>query len=51
MRQTLLPALAQKTYKINHKFDCSDKYLIYLLTCKKYVIKYVGKIIIEFLYR
>ena len=51
MRQTLLPALTQKTYKINHKYDCNDKYLIYLLTCKKYMIKYVGKIVNEFLYR
>ena len=50
MRQTLLPALTQKTDKINHKCDCNDKYLIYLLTCKKY-IKYVGKIVNEFLYR
>ena len=23
-----------KTYKINHKFDCNRKYLIYFITCK-----------------
>ena len=25
-----------KRYKINHKFDCNSKCLIYLLTCKQY---------------
>ena len=24
----------QKVYKINHKFTCSDKCLVYLLSCK-----------------
>ena len=30
------------TYKINHKFDCNEKCLIYLITCKKYFKQYVG---------
>ena len=42
---------SNKTYNINHKFDCSYKCSIYLLTCKKYLIQYVGKTVDEFLYR
>ena len=26
---------SHETYKTNHKFDCSTKYFIYLLTCKQ----------------
>ena len=32
----------EKTYKINHIFDCNDKYLIFLLTCKSSGKQYVG---------
>ena len=32
----------KKTCKINHSFDCNDKCLIYLLTCKSYGKQYVG---------
>ena len=28
--------------KINHSFECNDKYLIYLLTCKTCLKQYVG---------
>ena len=35
---TFARTVAKKTYKINHKFDCSDNSLIYLLTCKKCLI-------------
>ena len=31
------------TYKINHKFDCNEKCLIYLITCKKCFKEYVGQ--------
>ena len=43
--------MTKKTYKINHKFECSDKCLIYLLTCKKCLIQYVGKTVDELRYR
>ena len=33
---------SKKTYKINHSFDCNDKYLIYLLSCKSCGKQYVG---------
>ena len=48
---TFTSTVTKKTYKINHKFDCSDKCLIYLLTCKKCLIQYVGKTVDEFRYR
>ena len=48
---TFTSTVTKKTYKINHKFDCSDKCLIYLLTCKKCLIQYVGKTADEFRYR
>ena len=40
-----------KTYKINHQFNCSDKCLIYLLTCKTCLKQYVGQTVDEFRYR
>ena len=48
---TFTSTVTKKTYKINHKFDCSDKCLTYLLTCKKCLIQYVGKNVDEFRYR
>ena len=27
----------EKVYKINHRFTCSDKCLVYLLSCKVYI--------------
>ena len=36
------------TYEINHKFDCNEKCLIYLNTCKKYFKQYVGQIVDTF---
>ena len=47
---TFTSTVTKKTYKINHKFDCSEKCLTYLLTCKKCLIQYVGKTV-EFRYR
>ena len=40
--------VTKKKYKINHKFNCNDKYLIYLLTCNKCMLQYVGKTVGEF---
>ena len=51
MRQTFTSTVTKKPYKINHKFVCSDKCLIYLLTCKKCLIQYVTKTVDEFRYR
>ena len=48
---TCTSTVTKKTYKINHKFDCSDKCLIYLLTSKNCLIQYVGKTVDEFHYR
>ena len=48
---TFTSIVTKKIYKINHKFDCSDECLIYLLTCKKCLIQYVGKTVDEFRYR
>ena len=47
---TFASTVTRKTYKINYKFDCSDKCLIYLLTCKICLIQYVGKTADEFRY-
>ena len=33
----------QTTYKINHKFDCNKKCLVYLLTYNKCLKQYVGQ--------
>ena len=35
-----------ETYKINHKLDCMEKCLIYLLTCNKYRKQYVKQLIL-----
>ena len=31
------------TYKINHKFDCMEKPLVYILTCNKCRKQYLGQ--------
>ena len=50
---TFTSTVTKKTYKnkINHKINSSDKCLIYLLTCRKFLIQYVGKTVNEFCYR
>ena len=35
----------QTTYKINHKFDCNEKCLVYLLTCNRCLKQYGGQIV------
>ena len=37
-----------KTYKINHQFNCSEKCLVYLLTCRVCFKQYIGQIVDEF---
>ena len=48
---TFTSTVTKKTYNINHKFDCSDKCSIYLLTCKECLFQYVGETVDEFRYR
>ena len=37
-------SVTQNTYKINHKINCDDKSLIYLLTCKHVGNSTLGKL-------
>ena len=41
-------SVAKEEYKINHSFNCNEKYLIYLLTCKVCLKQYVGQTVDEF---
>ena len=43
--------VTRETYKINHKFDCMEKCLIYLLTCNKCRKQYVDQTVDTFCYR
>ena len=38
----------QTTYKINHKVDCNEKCLVYLITCNKCLKQYVGQTVDTF---
>ena len=49
--KTFSSTVTKKEYKINHIFNCNDKCLIYLLTCNKCMLQYVGKTVDEFLLR
>ena len=40
-----------KTFKINHKLNCNNKCLVYLLICNVCLKKYVGQAVEEFRYR
>lgn len=40
-----------KTYKINHRFDCDEKCLIYLLTCNHCRKQYTGQTVDNFRFR
>ena len=46
-----LAQLPVKLTKINHKFDCDESCLVYLLTCKHCGIQYVGQTVADFRYR
>ena len=41
----------QNTYKIIHQFNCSEKCLVYLITCNKCFKQYVGQTVDEFFQR
>ena len=41
----------KKVDKISHRFTCSDKYLVHLLSCKVCGIQYNGQTSDEFRYR
>ena len=41
----------KKLYKFNHRFTCSDKCLVYLLSCKVCGQKYTSQAVDEFRYR
>ena len=40
---TFTSSVIRETYKINHRLDCNDKFLEYLLTCNKCKKKYTGQ--------
>ena len=46
--KTFSTTVTKKVYKTNHKFNGNDKCLIYLLTCNKCMLQYVGKTVDEF---
>ena len=48
---TFSSTVTSKTYKINHKFDCDQNCLVYLLTCKHCGIQYVGQTVADYCYQ
>ena len=43
-KRILLPStVTGETFKVNHRFDCNDKCLVYLMTCNKCKKQYTGK--------
>ena len=45
---TFTSSVTGETYKINHSFNCNDKCLVYLLTCKVCKKQYVGQTVDSF---
>ena len=43
--------MTKKTDKINHQFECNERCLVYLLTCKKFLKQYAGQTIDTFWHR
>ena len=43
--------LTKENYKINHKFDCDSKCIIYLLSCKACGLQYAGSTVDRFRFR
>ena len=43
--------VTNETYKINHKFDCDSKCIIYLFSCKTCGLQYVGSTVERFRFR
>ena len=48
---TFYSTVTGETFKINHKLNCDDKYLIYLFTCECCGKQYVGETTGEFRFR
>ena len=48
---TFASTVTGETYIINHKFNCNDKCLVYLLTCNCCKKQYVGQTVDEFRFR
>ena len=49
--ETFQSFVDKKVYKINHRFTCSDKCLVYLLSCNVCGVQYNGQTNDEFRYR
>ena len=49
--ETFTSSTMGKTFKLNHKLNCNDKCLVYLLTCNVSLKQYVGQTVKEFRYR
>ena len=49
--ETFTSTTTGKTFKINHKLNCNDKCLVYLLTFNVCLKQYVGQTVEEFRYR
>ena len=49
--ETFTSTVTHTSYKISHSFDCNDKSLIYLLTCKTCLKEFVGSTTDGFRYR
>ena len=45
---TFSSSVDKKEYVVNHSFNCIDKCIIYLLTCNKCKMQYVGKTVDDF---
>ena len=45
---TVTSSVTGDTYIINHRFDCNERCLVYLLTCNKCKMQYVGQTIDQF---
>ena len=45
---TFTGTVTGETYIINHRFDCNESCLVYLLTCNKCKMQYVGQTIDHF---
>ena len=43
LKLILLLVVSLEKYKINHRLDCNDKCLVYLLTCNKCKKQYTGQ--------
>ena len=43
--------VTKESYKINHKFDCDSKCIIYLISCKACGLQYVGSTVERFRFR